>query len=354
MIVDENGISANGSLSSYHATRPRLFDPIVHMTFNDQDSQLLYYHAPSPVYRRFQKIGMVDSIDPNTSNVMENTSQVRFRGETPILPLQFSIAIPFFSTHESYRRNTTIAQQHRMVCEWRYLSLGIAKHPSEGWTVACLLKNRATCRHEHCQHRENLDRGRRFDLWDIVAHLWGYESSEHSLGGNLVATSPRSTRLAIANWKTIYIWAMEPRELIDGNPRGYYPEEIENYKNPRSLDPRNKKGLLELKPIVLSLNSAVCFGLTFTEDEDSIIALTDHGVMRWNLSARAKGAREHVSLGMKESSDRLYEDDAEEDEQEPVWPENKHEDRDGDGNEDEDEDDEQEEESEEDLEDEEE
>ena len=236
--------------------------PVINLSFNDRSSQLLYYHRAQTLYGSYQHL--------TTFDIHRNTSRVRFSSS---LNLLFSISIPFFGTHRAISRDGS------PMCNWRYLSFGIAKHREENWTVACLLKSEAFCRSHNCGHVLNLERGRRLQEWTIVGHLCGYQVPTSSLGG-IIAASPHGTRIAMANWNIIYVWALEPNALIGENSDDFYRP------TPRS----ENTGAVELQPIVLSLE-AVCFKLRFLEDEDKLLALTDRGVMHWDISPLAKGEK---------------------------------------------------------------
>ncbi|KAL2000912.1 hypothetical protein VTN02DRAFT_2466 [Thermoascus thermophilus] len=209
---------------------------------------------------------------PTSARTYLNVCRVPF---TESLTLPFAIDIPFFGTHA-----TENADPSFQVCHWKYLAFGTATHREENWTVACLLRSEARCRATHCNHVLNLDRGRRFADWTIVARLWGYRKPSNSLG-NIVAASCRGTRIAVANWKEIYIWALEPRALIENNENGFYPP---------CWSSTNPPGIVELRPIVLRVE-AVCFKLWFGPLEDELFALTDRGLMHWYLGPRGTGLR---------------------------------------------------------------
>ncbi|KAJ5791409.1 uncharacterized protein N7518_008420 [Penicillium psychrosexuale] len=190
---------------------------------------------------------------------------------SPSLSLQFSIGIPFFGTHELGDINRG---EH---CHWQYLAFGIATHRVEKWTVACLLKSESYTG-PRCTHVLNLDRGRRFENWQIVAQLGGFREVTTS-HGSPVATSRRGTRVAVANWKTLYVWALNPSELIEENSTGFYPSSWES-----------STGAIDLRPVVLQLE-AVCSQLRFTGNEDELVAITDRGVMFLNIGYSGKGKR---------------------------------------------------------------
>ncbi|KAL4994813.1 hypothetical protein BDV10DRAFT_197225 [Aspergillus recurvatus] len=250
-------------LRKWHGQNTR--GPMVRdMVFNDRSSQLLYYYQAKTLYASFQKLGSSDS-----PILYENSTSVQFANN---LSLLFSIGVPFFGTHE------TLDLDGLAVCRWRYLSLGIATHRKENWTVACVLRSEASCRAINCRHILNLDRGRRLRDWGVVARLYGFRDSKDTLGCK-VATSPKGTRIAVTNWNVLYIWALEPGALIN--------MDLENYYHPSWRS--SSTGQIELRPIVLRLD-AVCFQLRFTEKEDELVAITDRGIMLWNLTS-ARGTR---------------------------------------------------------------
>ncbi|KAL3469114.1 hypothetical protein BJX99DRAFT_242033 [Aspergillus californicus] len=250
-------------LQTWHGnTRGPLVTDII---FNDRSTQLLYYYQAKSLYASFHKIDR-----PGSGNLYENSSPVRFTND---LNLLFSVGVPFFGTHE------TLDHDGFSVCRWRYLSLGIATHRVENWTVACLLRSEATCRTSNCGHILNLDRGRRLTDWGVVARLWGFRDASDSLGCK-VATSNEGTRIAVANWNVVYIWALEPAALIDMDSEEYY------HPTWRSLS----TGMIELHPVVLHLD-AVCFQLRFTDQENELIAITDRGIMLWDLTTCGRGSR---------------------------------------------------------------
>lgn len=256
-------VRSNGSLPSDEK------GPVIDLAFNDRFSQLLYYYRAQSIYGSFQRINIFSS-SVFRPKLHENSCAVQF---SESLSLMFSIAIPFFGKHET--RHAVNPQ----TCRWQYLSFGIATHREENWTVACLLKSEALCRARNCGHVLNLERGRRFLDWTVVGRLWGFQDSTNSLGC-IVAASNHGTRLAVANWNTIYIWALEPNALIERNASGFYPPCSQSASS----------GMIELRPVTLQLG-AVCFKLRFTDKEDELLALTDRGVVYWNFGPLGKGER---------------------------------------------------------------
>ncbi|PWY64512.1 hypothetical protein BO70DRAFT_375153 [Aspergillus heteromorphus CBS 117.55] len=260
-----------GSFSQSGFIRDRSYHeqgPVMELAFNDRSSQLLYRYRAQTLYSSFQNIDA--SIFPIQPTLYRNSCPVQF---TDSLNLLFSIGIPFHGTHETRVQNGVPR------CHFKYLAFGMATHREEGWTVACLLRSSAVCRASNCEHILQLERGRRLPDWTIVARLWGFQNPNNSLGCK-VAAAGHGTRIAVANWNTVYIWALEPNALIEKNASGFYPA---------SSWPAGSE-MIELRPIVLSLE-AVCFQLYFAENENELVALTDQGLMYWDISPTGRGNR---------------------------------------------------------------
>ncbi|KAJ5543059.1 hypothetical protein N7535_005488 [Penicillium sp. DV-2018c] len=258
----------NSSPGQYSpASRSQRIGPAVNLTFNDRGFQLLYHYRAQNIYGDFQRIHHL-GLGQGEDGLNANASTVQF---SPSLSLQFSIDIPFYGTHR-FRD-----PDHGGRCHWQYLAFGIATHRVEQWTVACLLKSE-TYTGRRCTHVLNLGRGRRFDHWQIMAQLGGFRELTTSQGSR-VATSRRGTRIAVANWNTLYVWALNPFELIEGNRTGYYPPSWES-----------STGAIELRPVIIQLE-AVCSQLRFTEKEDELVAITDHGLMYLTLGYSGDGCK---------------------------------------------------------------
>lgn len=241
--------------------------PTVKLAFNDRGLQLLHYYRARTLYGAFQRLYMHPQEDHPQAKVRGNACTVPFSAS---LSLQFSISIPFFGTHEAD------AESQGLFCHWKYLALGIATHRVENWTVACLLRSEAYCRSHHCGHVLNLDRGRRYDDWTVMAQLGGFHEPDTS-HGSLVASSMLGTRIAMASWKTVSIWALHPQELIDDEGHEFYPG---SWRNPDNL--------MELQPVVIQLD-AVCSQLRFTDSEDRLVAITDRGFLTIDLRPDGRG-----------------------------------------------------------------
>lgn len=249
--------------------------PVRDLVFNDRSSQILYYYRTQSLYGSFQGIDTGSLF--HFSRLHRNSCVVPF---SDAMSLHFAIDIPFFGTHSTQRQNGID------MCNWKYLSLGIATHRHENWTIACLLRSEALCQSRNCGHILNLDRGRRFTEWTVVGKLAGFQNSTSSLGC-ITAMSPGGTRIAMSNWNVIYIWALEPSSLIEDNTDGFYPPTLESASS----------GMIELQPAILPLE-AVCFKLRFLDKEDELLAFTDRGVVHWDLGPLARGEREVTRLAV--------------------------------------------------------
>ncbi|KAJ6015741.1 hypothetical protein N7540_010332 [Penicillium herquei] len=244
--------------------------PTVRLAFNDRGHQLLHYYRAQTLYNSFQRIHWLPGLGQARPNVVTNACVVEF---TRLLSLRFSIGIPFFGTHQA--GDGTIGSR----CHWQYLAVGIATHRVQHWSVACILRSEAFPGSHHCGHLMNLERGRRFQNWHIMAQLGGFQEASTSQG-SLIAASHQGTRLAMASWKTISIWALEPNVLIQiDHGDDFYPESW-----------RSAEGHLELPPVTIQLD-AVCSQLQFTENENELFALTDRGIMLLRLKPDGQGIR---------------------------------------------------------------
>ncbi|KAJ5273959.1 hypothetical protein N7478_009084 [Penicillium angulare] len=233
----------------------------VKIAFNDEGQQLLYHYRAKTLYDSFHRLQWTPPVGQLYPPASENGCRVTFRSD---LSLRFSIGIPFFGTHQA--GDGTLGSR----CRWRYFAVGIATHRIEHWSVACLLRSEAFPGFNRCGHELNLERGRRFNEWQIMAQLGGFQENSTSLG-SLIAYSNQKTRVAMASWKTISVWALEPNLLIEGDDDGFYPE---SWQTPG--------GYPELRPAIIHLN-AVCSQLQFTEKENELVAITDRGLMLLHL-----------------------------------------------------------------------
>ncbi|KAJ5929691.1 hypothetical protein N7454_006641 [Penicillium verhagenii] len=243
-------------------------EPTVKLAFNDRGQQLLHYYRGRTLYNNFQRLNESTQGSWKPTKKSTNACPVAL---TKSLSLSFSIGIPFFAAHEQI-----VGQDGTIRCCWQYLAVGIATHRVKHWSVACVLRSSASPMSHNCGHVVNLDRGRRLNNWEVVALLEGFQETSTSQG-SLIATSRQGTRIVIASWKTVSIWALEPKALTDGLDYQFYP--VSWY---------TAEGYPGLRPAVIELD-AVCSQLQFTENENELVAITDRGLLSLHLKPDGRG-----------------------------------------------------------------
>jgi hypothetical protein len=135
-----------------------------------------------------------------------------------------------------------------------------------------------------------------------VAELAGLPQLDNlSTLGLIVAVSFSAHRIAIASWRTLKVWSLEPRAFLDpehslAGAAGVPDDDcfIKNcgwsYYSSEPID----RNCVMLSPVELP-SSAVIFGLEF-RGEDELWGWTEAGLCRWNFGPEAKGRREVVLL----------------------------------------------------------
>lgn len=245
--------------------------PVVGLAFNHGDQELLYYAKAQTIF------GSSQSLMRSHNCPHENEYIVSF---DKLLNLRFAVGIPFYGVHGVGPEWTV--NEWEYICRRIYLSFGMATHRTEGWTVACILKSVGRCETTtNCDYVLDLADGLQRADWMLVARLWGFQRPTNSIGC-VVAASKRGSRLAVANWNVLYVWALDMSALTATYPSEFYP--------PWSW--RDTPKAVDLGPVVIQLH-AVCFQLRFLEGENELMAITDRGVMHWDLSPLGKGERRY-------------------------------------------------------------
>lgn len=156
--------------------------------------------------------------------------------------------------------------------------------------------------------------------WDVdvvrqrylcVARLIGFpDMSNLSTLGLIVAVSPRSHRIAVASWKTLLVYSLDPRAFLDpdyslsrslkgissSERAAAYPEDQteecgwEFYSNAEIYT-----NCVGLEPVELECEGVV-HGLEW-RNENELWGWDDQGLVRWKIGAMAKGARGHEVVG---------------------------------------------------------
>lgn len=137
------------------------------------------------------------------------------------LDCSFHVDTPFFGTHVRYT-----ASEDTDKCVRTHLCLGVATldlADESDWEeketrVLCILRSQTKSYSEDCKHNIDLQKMHHIGSNNatVVARLWGFEEMHTSLTGkNVVAISPGGTRIAIAMWNKVYVYALNPKVLCD-------------------------------------------------------------------------------------------------------------------------------------------
>lgn len=114
--------------------------------------------------------------------------------------------------------------------------------------------------------------------------------------GLIIAISHHAQRIAIASWKTVKIWSLEPKAFLDpdyslsgaeGVPGDYAFTEGCGWQYYGSAKTERECVLLE--PVELP-SCGVVFGLEF-RGEDELWGWSDEGLVRWRFGVHCQGRR---------------------------------------------------------------
>lgn len=246
------------------------------------DCETFYSYQGSALFDYSQVLSPVTGGVPDAPHFEGLSRPVENLSVVQTFDMPFSVSTPFFERH--YREEDG--------CNHQFLCFGTATDPSGHWAVACLLKNRDEFQYTTCGIMSEPEWQTLFeDSLVPVARLWGYQRPSMSTIGCSPATSPMGTRIAVADWNTVYVWALNPLALTakDWRSNSYYPRAWRSSSLP--------DGMVELRPVVFHLD-AVCFDIIFTENEDIMLALTDKGLVTLDLTPQAQGRRRTLELPM--------------------------------------------------------
>ena len=142
-----------------------------------------------------------------------------------------------------------------------------------------------------CTHLVDLDVNFRTLLGaEVVGRLWGYNQAPVTSLPGVIAYSPNGSRIAIADWDKILVWALNGEVLVDGNTGSQYYDMVQENK----LEHNH----VVLTPILLKAGSVVR-QMAFGRIEDELAVLTSGGLQIWNLGPSGTGKREvhHLDEG---------------------------------------------------------
>lgn len=202
----------------------------------------------------------------------------------------FSLEDPFFAYHgkASDHEHTNIRS-----CDNIRLSFATVTPKHQSQTIACIVRSCKTLPEDDCPHSISLDETQGLITTsnvEIVARLWGFQQPMTTMA-TVMAFAQQGTRIAIASWKDIFVWALRPKalvELCDQWMRGKWIHH--SAYEEKTLDKILNCKLVELRPIVLKAG-AVVHKMAFTANENELITITDKGLQVWNLGPSAVGRR---------------------------------------------------------------
>ena len=222
----------------------------------------------------------VPSFHLDTINIAENDTSVI--GRIHLGGCDFLIESPFYGKHEISEGYPNRVHQ----CTSSYLVLSCALMPgtfSQCRIATGILRARRTCD----QHR-----GSRLVDFDVnlvrssgtvvVARLWGFSQARVTSLPGIVAYSLKGSRIAVADWDKILVWALSPEVLVDDDTGTRYYD--------TTWDDNFENDVVVLKPILLKAGSVVR-QMVFGRTENELVVLTTIGVHIWNLGPSAKGMK---------------------------------------------------------------
>jgi len=255
--------------SSFRAGNTTVFN----LEYAERDKKINLFESGLPIHSwyaespNFDSLGMT-AIRPNTSRIDINKDGKR---------KHLLISSSFHGSH-----NDVSPRHGTKPCHKNYLSLGISTSLNESGQP-CLYILQTMPRSGPCNHVVDLDEGRKHTRWRARALLAGYRQGTSTLG-TVLAISPRGTRVAAANWSQVLIWSFDPSSLQRGKSDQYFPRE--------DFNPR--KDLGRLRPTPLS-SEGVVHRMLWTS-ERHLFAVTDHGLVKWDLGHMSQGKRRELTL----------------------------------------------------------
>jgi hypothetical protein len=194
----------------------------------------------------------------------------------------FLVDNPFYGEHETFDDDRTGTCR----CTSSYLALGTTTNfgtLDKSRLAACIIRARRTSDHDVFCPLVNLDTDvtRSFDT-EVVGRLWGYNQAPVSSLPGIVAYSRNGTRIAVADWDKILIWALNGKVLVDGDTGSRHYDMF--------WDDNFEHDLVVLKPILLKAGSVVR-QMAFGGNENELVVLTSGGLQMWNLGPSGRGKR---------------------------------------------------------------
>lgn len=115
-----------------------------------------------------------------------------------------------------------------------------------------------------------------------VAILEGFDDSISQTNGIAMATAKSGSRIAVATWNQVLVYAFSPRRLAT-----WYPISNKSQSGDLQDDLAPRGPIYRLTPARLPV-AGVVFSLAFVGEYD-LVAWTDRGLVRWYFGAHCNG-----------------------------------------------------------------
>ncbi len=256
----------------YHNFKDR---QVFRMQFVRHDHTLNLYKPGDPIHSWYTHA--LSPFESECGPVFRNQALIDTGAKELFGYSECELGMPFHGAH--------FDGQPDPLCQNSYLALGISRNVNEisGHPNAFVVQADCHVRAAGCNHKMDLDNGRRVTSWKPVALLAGWRKGESSLG-TVVATSPGGTRVAAATWSRILVWSFNPKLLHQGELRHYFP--IRDYNQ--------RKEFGRLRPTLLT-PAGVVHNMIWT-DETHLYATTDQGLVNWDIGPKSDGERHELTL----------------------------------------------------------
>lgn len=254
-------------------------DMLFDIQFVERGKKLLLSQLGSPVPHCHTQLGYNGSSVEDSATL--NRQRIPFGLHNDGSSMQISTGMPFFGSH-AFRQPVDFDEED--YCRKSYLSLGRTEASSTGDRPSQLF----IVRHEDfnlpgdCDHEIDLDSHR--TAGKPTALLAGFRQDSKK-SGSVLAMSPGGSRICAAIWRRVYVWSINPRMLVEGNLDLYFP--------PQDFNAR--LGLGRVLPTLLPIAEGVVHRLVWTS-ETNLFAITDQGLMSWDLGCTSDGDKDFLSM----------------------------------------------------------
>lgn len=256
----------------YRLSRAHHDSLIFDMKFVFQGRSLNFHQPGNPIHSWYTS--MCNPSSPNATSVQLNQATILLEGRGWEY---YAVSMPFHSLHE---RNLIAPDSNDPTCRTSYLAIGITIEKHDAFIVQTEVGRPSLS----CDHTAELEQGRRLGFqWDAVAFLAGWRQGQSSLG-TVMAISPGGRRIATADWSNVLVWSIEPDMLLQGALETYFP----------THDWNKQKNIGRLRPVKLPSVGVVHSMLWVNEAK--LYAMTDRGLVKWNVGHMCSGDREYLSM----------------------------------------------------------